>query len=109
MFQATEPQADRAARLPALLVFDVNETLSDMAPLVARFEEVGAPRTSSGSVIHASRGFGRLEQRQEHDVVGRAAAAHGSAHEQVEALSSASAAARANRAAGAVSGSLIRI
>ena len=26
-----------------LLVFDVNETLSDMAPLVARFEEVGAP------------------------------------------------------------------
>ena len=30
-------------RLPALLVFDVNETLSDMSPLAARFEDVGAP------------------------------------------------------------------
>ncbi|MTE17631.1 haloacid dehalogenase type II [Streptomyces sp. TRM43335] len=29
--------------LPRLIVFDVNETLSDMAPLRARFEEVGAP------------------------------------------------------------------
>lgn len=30
---------------PALLVFDVNETLSDMAPLAQRFEDVGAPGT----------------------------------------------------------------
>lgn len=30
-------------RLPPLLVFDVNETLSDMSPLAARFEDVGAP------------------------------------------------------------------
>ena len=30
-------------RLPALLVFDVDETLSDMSPLAARFEDVGAP------------------------------------------------------------------
>jgi 2-haloacid dehalogenase len=28
---------------PAVAIFDVNETLSDMAPLAARFEEVGAP------------------------------------------------------------------
>ncbi|MGK5498128.1 haloacid dehalogenase type II [Streptomyces sp. URMC 125] len=28
---------------PRLVVFDVNETLSDMTPLRARFEEVGAP------------------------------------------------------------------
>ncbi len=28
---------------PTLLVFDVNETLSDMAPLARRFEDVGAP------------------------------------------------------------------
>jgi hypothetical protein len=32
MFQASEPQIDGAAKLPVLLVFDVNETLSDMAP-----------------------------------------------------------------------------
>jgi 2-haloacid dehalogenase len=30
-------------RRPALLVFDVNETLSDMAPIAGRFDEVGAP------------------------------------------------------------------
>ena len=28
---------------PSVVVFDVNETLSDMAPLDARFEQVGAP------------------------------------------------------------------
>src|SRR5829696_4198824 len=48
MFHATEPQTDGAARLPLLLVFDVNETLSDMAPLVARFEGVGAPGRLAG-------------------------------------------------------------
>ena len=30
-------------QLPSVVVFDVNETLSDMAPLDARFEQVGAP------------------------------------------------------------------
>ena len=30
-------------RRPGLVLFDVNETLSDMAPLAGRFEEVGAP------------------------------------------------------------------
>ncbi|MBA2445567.1 MAG: haloacid dehalogenase type II [Nocardioidaceae bacterium] len=30
-------------RRPSVLVFDVNETLSDMAPMADRFEEVGAP------------------------------------------------------------------
>lgn len=34
---------DRRPRRPALLIFDVNETLSDMAPLATRFEDVGAP------------------------------------------------------------------
>ncbi|HET6562010.1 MAG TPA: haloacid dehalogenase type II [Marmoricola sp.] len=28
---------------PAVLVFDVNETLSDMSPMATRFEELGAP------------------------------------------------------------------
>lgn len=31
------------ARRPQLLVFDVNETLSDMGPIAGRFEAVGAP------------------------------------------------------------------
>lgn len=30
-------------QLPGVVVFDVNETLSDMSPLGARFEQVGAP------------------------------------------------------------------
>jgi 2-haloacid dehalogenase len=29
---------------PAVVIFDVNETLSDLSPLAARFEDVGAPR-----------------------------------------------------------------
>ena len=33
---------DRPER-PAVLVFDVNETLSDMSPMAERFQEVGAP------------------------------------------------------------------
>ncbi len=41
-------------RRPAVLVFDVNETLSDMSPMVGRFEDVGAPahlaKTCSGAV-----------------------------------------------------------
>lgn len=28
---------------PAVVVFDVNETLSDMSPTAGRFEDVGAP------------------------------------------------------------------
>ena len=34
-------QAD--LRRPSVLIFDVNDTLSDMAPMAERFEEVGAP------------------------------------------------------------------
>ncbi len=30
-------------RRPAVLIFDVNETLSDMSPMKGRFEDVGAP------------------------------------------------------------------
>ena len=37
------PISPDGPRRPALLVFDVNETLSDMAPLAGRFEEIGAP------------------------------------------------------------------
>lgn len=29
--------------VPAIIVFDVNETLSDMAPMASRFTEIGAP------------------------------------------------------------------
>lgn len=37
------PDARDAVSRPSLIVFDVNETLSDMSPLAARFEAVGAP------------------------------------------------------------------
>ena len=37
------PHSPEGPSRPRLLVFDVNETLSDMAPLSARFEDVGAP------------------------------------------------------------------
>jgi 2-haloacid dehalogenase len=37
------PVSPDGPRRPALLVFDVNETLSDMAPLSARFGAIGAP------------------------------------------------------------------
>jgi hypothetical protein len=48
MFQTNQVYTDRAAKLPVLLVFDVNETLSNMAPLSARFEEVGASGQLAG-------------------------------------------------------------
>lgn len=35
--------AGPTSRRPTLILFDVNETLSDMSPLAGRFEEVGAP------------------------------------------------------------------
>ena len=37
------PISPDGPRRPTLLAFDVNETLSDMAPLAGRFEDVGAP------------------------------------------------------------------
>jgi 2-haloacid dehalogenase len=37
------PVSPDGPRRPRLLVFDVNETLSDMGPMAARFEDVGAP------------------------------------------------------------------
>lgn len=37
------PISPDGPRRPRLLVFDVNETLSDMSPLAGRFEDVGAP------------------------------------------------------------------
>lgn len=36
------PGPDRSGR-PSVIVFDVNETLSDMSPMAQRLEEVGAP------------------------------------------------------------------
>jgi 2-haloacid dehalogenase len=58
---------------PALLVFDVNETLSDMSPQEQRFEEVGAPAHLAQSwfagvlrdgfaltAVHASRPFAEI-------------------------------------------------
>jgi len=32
---------------PSVVVFDVNETLSDMAPMAERFAEVGAPELAA--------------------------------------------------------------
>jgi 2-haloacid dehalogenase len=40
---ADHPVSPDGPRRPALLIFDVNETLSDMAPMGQRFEDVGAP------------------------------------------------------------------
>ncbi|MCY7400421.1 MAG: haloacid dehalogenase type II [Nocardioides sp.] len=37
------PASPDGPRLPRLLIFDVNETLSDMSPMAKRFEDVGAP------------------------------------------------------------------
>ncbi len=37
------PISPDGPRRPAVLLFDVNETLSDMSPLAGRFEDVGAP------------------------------------------------------------------
>ena len=43
LHSADQPGSPDGSRRPALLVFDVNETLSDMAPMGQRFEDVGAP------------------------------------------------------------------
>ena len=40
---ADHPVSPDGPRRPALLIFDVNETLSDMSPIGQRFEDVGAP------------------------------------------------------------------
>ncbi len=40
---ADHPVSPDGARRPVVLVFDVNETLSDMSPLGRRFADVGAP------------------------------------------------------------------
>lgn len=37
------PASPDGPRRPRLLIFDVNETLSDMSPMSERFEDVGAP------------------------------------------------------------------
>ena len=37
------PASPDGPRLPRLLIFDVNVTLSDMSPMARRFEDVGAP------------------------------------------------------------------
>ena len=37
------PASPDGPRPPRLLIFDVNETLSDMSPMADRFEDVGAP------------------------------------------------------------------
>ena len=42
-FSSDHPISPDGPRRPTLLVFDVNETLSDMAPMAGRFEDVGAP------------------------------------------------------------------
>ncbi len=37
------PTSPDGRRRPGLLIFDVNETLSDMSPMATRFKDVGAP------------------------------------------------------------------
>ncbi len=43
------PASPDGPRPPRLLVFDVNETLSDMSPMAARFADVGAPDHLAGT------------------------------------------------------------
>ncbi|KQU55310.1 haloacid dehalogenase [Rhodococcus sp. Leaf278] len=43
MNDADNPNESPALRRPRVIVFDVNETLSDMSPLSERFADVGAP------------------------------------------------------------------
>ncbi len=40
---ADRPVSPDGPRRPELIVFDVNETLSDMSPMAQRFADVGAP------------------------------------------------------------------
>ena len=40
---SVDPVGRDAPKLPPVLIFDVNETLSNMAPMAARFDDVGAP------------------------------------------------------------------
>lgn len=41
--KAEHPVGSNPPKRPSLIVFDVNETLSDMSPMAQRFAEVGAP------------------------------------------------------------------
>lgn len=43
LLSADRPVSPDGLTRPELLIFDVNETLSDMAPMGQRFEDVGAP------------------------------------------------------------------
>jgi 2-haloacid dehalogenase len=43
LLSSDHPISPVRPRRPAVMIFDVNETLSDMAPLAGRFEDVGAP------------------------------------------------------------------
>lgn len=44
-----DPVGPGGLRRPRLLIFDVNETLSDLAPLGARFADLGVPEHLSGT------------------------------------------------------------
>jgi len=41
--ETADPKSPGTLRRPSLIIFDVNETLSDMSPMAQRFTEVGAP------------------------------------------------------------------
>lgn len=43
LVSSDHPISPDGPRRPTVLVFDVNETLSDMSPMAGRFEDVGAP------------------------------------------------------------------
>ena len=48
------PAGPDGPRLPRLLIFDVNETLSDMSPMAKRFEDVGAPAAPGGHLVRGA-------------------------------------------------------
>jgi len=63
-------------RLPAVILFDVNETLSDMSPMAMRFADVGAPPTwpTTGSPPSYETGLRSLPQAAPHHLPGSASA-----------------------------------
>lgn len=46
--RSRQPKSAQRPALPQLIVFDVNETLSDMSGMADRFADVGAPPASAG-------------------------------------------------------------
>ncbi|MDQ3306937.1 MAG: hypothetical protein M3419_02025 [Actinomycetota bacterium] len=52
------PASPDGPRPPRLLIFDVNETLSDMSPMAKRFEDVGALSRPGDHLVRGAAAIG---------------------------------------------------